>query len=109
MRDYVREVSSAWILLGQKRSSFGVSSDIQCCFLCLDNSIRFETFAIISVPIPPVRQCSLDECMELFREFEYLTGEERYECSKCKRLSDKKRRLDIWELPKIFIVHFKRY
>ncbi|CAF1245962.1 unnamed protein product [Adineta ricciae] len=88
---------------------YGLFKSTTICLSCSYNSIRFEAFAIISVPIPPVRQCSLDECMDLFREFEHLTGEERYECSKCKRLSDKKRRLDIWELPKIFIVHFKRF
>lgn len=76
--------------------------------LCSYKSIRFEAFAMISVPIPPVRQCSLDDCLDLFGEFEHLRGEERYECSKCKRLSEKKRCLEIWELPKIFIVHFKR-
>ncbi|CAF4465334.1 unnamed protein product, partial [Rotaria sp. Silwood2] len=87
---------------------YGLFKSTTICLSCSYNSIRFDAFAIISVPIPPVRQCSLDDCLDLFREFEHLTGEERYECSNCKRLSAKKRRLDIWELPKIFIVHFKR-
>ena len=64
---------------------------------------------MISVPIPRVRQSSLEECLDLFREYEYLRGDERYLCSKCKQISEKRRRLDIWELPQIFIVHFKRY
>ncbi|CAF2367647.1 unnamed protein product [Rotaria sp. Silwood2] len=88
---------------------YGLFKSTTICLSCSYNSIRFDAFAIISVPIPPVRQCSLDDCLDLFREFEHLTGEERYECSNCKRLSAKKRRLDIWELPKIFIVHFKRF
>ncbi|CAF0780734.1 unnamed protein product [Rotaria sordida] len=88
---------------------YGLFKSTTICLSCTYNSIRFDAFAIISVPIPPVRQCSLDDCLDLFREFEHLTGEERYECSNCKRLSAKKRRLDIWELPKIFIVHFKRF
>ncbi|CAF3581495.1 unnamed protein product [Rotaria socialis] len=88
---------------------YGLFKSTTICLLCSYNSIRFDAFAMISVPIPRVRQCSLDDCLDLFREFEYLRGDERYECSNCKRVSEKKRRLDIWELPKIFIVHFKRF
>ncbi|CAF0786761.1 unnamed protein product [Adineta steineri] len=88
---------------------YGLFKSTTICLSCTYNSIRFEAFVIISVPIPPLRQCSLDDCLDLFREFEHLRGEDRYECSHCKRLSEKKRRLDIWELPKIFIVHFKRF
>ena len=87
---------------------YGLFKSTTKCLSCFHASIRFETFAIISVPIPRVRQCSLDDCLDLFREFEHLTGEERYLCSKCKQLSAKERCLDVWELPKIFIVHFKR-
>lgn len=87
---------------------YGLFKSTTICLSCSYNSVRFEAFAMISVPVPPVRQCSLEECLDLFREFEHLKGDERYDCSNCKRLSEKKRRLDIWELPKIFIVHFKR-
>ncbi len=87
---------------------YGLFKSTTICQLCSYQSIRFDAFAIISVPIPRIRQCTLNDCLELFREFERLSGEERYECSKCKRLSDKNRRLDIWELPQIFVVHFKR-
>jgi ubiquitin C-terminal hydrolase len=84
---------------------YGLFKSTTKCLTCSYDSYQFEAFAMISVPIPPIRQCSLDDCLDLFREFEHLTGDERYEC---KRLSDKRRRLEIWELPKIFIVHFKR-
>ena len=87
---------------------YGLFKSTTICLLCEYASIRFEAFAIISVPIPPVRQCSLNDCLDLFQEFELMRGEERYQCSKCKLVSDKKRRLDIWELPKVFIIHFKR-
>ena len=87
---------------------YGLFKSTTICRLCSYKSIRFEAFAVISVPIPPVRQCSLNDCLDLFHEFEHLRGEECYNCSKCKRLSEKNRRLDIWELPETFIVHFKR-
>lgn len=87
---------------------YGLFKSTTICRSCSYNSYLFEAFAVNSVPIPSLRQCSLDDCLELFRVDEHLRGEERYECSKCKRLSEKNRSLDIWELPKIFIVHFKR-
>ncbi len=87
---------------------YGLFKSITICRLCPYKSTRFEAFAIISVPIPPVRQCSLNDCLDLFREFEHLRGDESYNCSGCGRSTEKNRRLDIWELPQIFIVHFKR-
>ena len=40
---------------------YGLFKSTTICRLCSYNSHRFEAFAIISVPIPRVRQCSLDD------------------------------------------------
>ncbi|TSS11538.1 Ubiquitin carboxyl-terminal hydrolase 32 [Bagarius yarrelli] len=52
---------------------------------------------------------SLDSCLKAFTTEEELGENELYYCSKCKthRLATKK--LDIWRLPPILIVHLKRF
>ncbi|XP_066507438.1 ubiquitin carboxyl-terminal hydrolase 32-like isoform X2 [Hoplias malabaricus] len=52
---------------------------------------------------------SLDSCLRAFTTEEELGENELYYCSKCKthRLATKK--LDIWRLPPILIVHLKRF
>uniref|UniRef100_A0A8K9V9X1 Ubiquitin carboxyl-terminal hydrolase 32 n=1 Tax=Oncorhynchus mykiss TaxID=8022 RepID=A0A8K9V9X1_ONCMY len=52
---------------------------------------------------------SLDSCLKAFTSEEELGEDELYYCSKCKthRLATKK--LDLWRLPPILIVHLKRF
>ncbi|XP_061538525.1 ubiquitin carboxyl-terminal hydrolase 32 isoform X5 [Phycodurus eques] len=52
---------------------------------------------------------SLDSCLNAFTSEEELGEDELYYCSKCEthRLATKK--LDLWRLPPILIVHFKRF
>uniref|UniRef100_A0A3P8ZZ19 Ubiquitin carboxyl-terminal hydrolase 32 n=1 Tax=Esox lucius TaxID=8010 RepID=A0A3P8ZZ19_ESOLU len=52
---------------------------------------------------------SLDSCLQAFTSEEELGEDELYYCSKCKthRLATKK--LDLWRLPPILIVHLKRF
>uniref|UniRef100_A0AAY4DKB7 ubiquitinyl hydrolase 1 n=1 Tax=Denticeps clupeoides TaxID=299321 RepID=A0AAY4DKB7_9TELE len=52
---------------------------------------------------------SLDSCLRAFTGEEELGEDELYYCSKCKthRLATKK--LDLWRLPAILIVHLKRF
>ncbi|XP_022103734.1 ubiquitin carboxyl-terminal hydrolase 32-like isoform X2 [Acanthaster planci] len=52
---------------------------------------------------------SLDDCLRAFTKEEELGEDELYYCSKCKhhRLAVKK--LDIWRLPPILVIHLKRF
>ncbi|XP_032364204.1 ubiquitin carboxyl-terminal hydrolase 32 isoform X6 [Etheostoma spectabile] len=52
---------------------------------------------------------SLDSCLKAFTSEEELGEDELYYCSKCKthRLATKK--LDLWRLPPMLIVHLKRF
>uniref|UniRef100_A0A673LCE7 Ubiquitin carboxyl-terminal hydrolase 32 n=1 Tax=Sinocyclocheilus rhinocerous TaxID=307959 RepID=A0A673LCE7_9TELE len=52
---------------------------------------------------------SLDSCLKAFTSEEELGEDELYYCSKCKthRLATKK--LDLWRLPPVLIVHLKRF
>lgn len=52
---------------------------------------------------------SLDNCLRVFTSEEELGEDEMYYCSKCQthRLATKK--LDLWRLPPILIIHLKRF
>ncbi|XP_015223155.2 ubiquitin carboxyl-terminal hydrolase 32 isoform X2 [Lepisosteus oculatus] len=52
---------------------------------------------------------SLDSCLRAFTSEEELGEDEMYYCSKCKthRLATKK--LDLWRLPPVLIIHLKRF
>jgi ubiquitin carboxyl-terminal hydrolase 8 len=51
----------------------------------------------------------LKQCIELFRTPEKMEGESRWKCSRCKTYRDAVKRIDIWKLPQILIIHLKRF
>lgn len=51
----------------------------------------------------------LTDAIGKFVEEELLTGDERWMCEKCKELVDAKKKIDIWMLPPVLIVHLKRF
>ncbi|XP_046684242.1 ubiquitin carboxyl-terminal hydrolase 32 isoform X2 [Homalodisca vitripennis] len=52
---------------------------------------------------------NLDYCLEAFTKEEQLGDEEKYYCSKCKQHQLASKKLEIWRLPPILIVHLKRF
>lgn len=40
---------------------------------------------------------------------EVLDGEDKWKCPKCKTFQKAKKKIDIWKLPSILIVHLKRF
>ncbi|XP_054279647.1 ubiquitin carboxyl-terminal hydrolase 32-like [Macrosteles quadrilineatus] len=52
---------------------------------------------------------NLDYCLEAFTKEEHLGEEEKYYCSKCKEHQLASKKLEIWRLPPILIVHLKRF
>ncbi|KFO25051.1 ubiquitin carboxyl-terminal hydrolase 11 [Fukomys damarensis] len=51
----------------------------------------------------------LQECIELFTTVETLEKENPWYCSSCKRHQLATKKLDLWMLPKILIIHLKRF
>ncbi|XP_066297333.1 ubiquitin carboxyl-terminal hydrolase 32-like isoform X2 [Branchiostoma lanceolatum] len=51
----------------------------------------------------------LDTCLKAFTKEEELGEEERWYCSKCQEHQLAAKKLDIWRLPPILIVHMKRF
>ncbi|XP_042906047.1 ubiquitin carboxyl-terminal hydrolase 32 isoform X2 [Parasteatoda tepidariorum] len=52
---------------------------------------------------------NLDDCLEAFTKEEQLGEAEKYYCSKCKEHQLASKKLNIWRLPPILIVHLKRF
>lgn len=78
------------------------------CLHCGHQNIRFEAVMYLSLPIDDSCK-SLDDCLRLFLREERLTQENQWYCSNCKMHRDATKKIDLWVLPPILIVHFKRF
>jgi len=52
---------------------------------------------------------TLDECVNLFTTTEKLGPEDPWYCSQCKDFRQATKKFDLWKLPKIVVVHLKRF
>jgi ubiquitin C-terminal hydrolase len=55
------------------------------------------------------RSYTLEECIEMFTSREQLDENEAWYCPQCKTHQCAFKKLDVWKLPKILIVHLKRF
>ena len=96
------------LFLGQFRST------LRCC-VCNHESITFEPFWLISVPIPSSKDWKSDtrktiiDCMEEFLKVEVLDDDEKPTCEKCKERRKCKKWYSVERWPKILVIHFKRF
>jgi len=78
------------------------------CLVCGHINVRFEPFMYLSLPIGP--KCrSVPDCMKLFLAPEILKGENQWYCSRCKTHVNAEKKMDLWIVPPILIVHLKRF
>ena len=52
---------------------------------------------------------NLEDCLKAFTKEEQLGLEESWYCSKCKEHREATKKLDLWTLPPVLIVHLKRF
>eukprot|EP00913_Durusdinium_trenchii_P035811 g33510.t1 len=52
--------------------------------------------------------CGQDALTHFLKE-EQLTGDERWRCRKCKKRVDAIKKIDLWKLPPVLVVHLKRF
>ena len=52
---------------------------------------------------------NLESCLEEFTAQETLTDDERWYCGKCKDFRDATKKIDLWKLPPVLIIHLKRF
>lgn len=85
------------------------------CLECGTTSTTYQAFSVLSLPIPegfsnrPVDKIPLDKCLEEFTKLEILDGEDRWNCSKCKKLRKSTKKITITRLPSNLIIHLKRF
>jgi len=52
---------------------------------------------------------SLDSCLECFLQHERLDPQDSWYCPKCKEHVQADKKLDLWSLPEVLVVHLKRF
>lgn len=75
---------------------------------CGHKNVKFDPFMYLSLPVSD-RCNSLDDCLSLFCEEEILEGDNQWYCSNCKSHVDATKKIDLWMLPPILIIHLKRF
>jgi ubiquitin C-terminal hydrolase len=88
-------------------------------------SRSFEPFVCLSLPIPLINPCTLEDCFTCLNQEEYLIDDSRWFCMlkienrsinlltfflgpKCQYLCNAKKCLEINKLPKVLIIQLKR-
>lgn len=89
------------LLQGQLRSCL-------TCSVCGFTSKTFDPVLYLSLPVHDQMR-TLDEAFKLFLASEMLTGENQWRCDRCKCSVDAEKRIDIWTLPQVLVVHLKRF
>ncbi|XP_075064034.1 ubiquitin carboxyl-terminal hydrolase 8 [Mixophyes fleayi] len=79
------------------------------CLTCHKKSRTFEAFMYLSLPLPSPSKCSLQDCLKSFSKEEKLTDNNRFYCSNCKSRRDSMKKIEIWKLPPVLLVHLKRF
>lgn len=79
------------------------------CMTCHRKSRTFETFMYLSLPLASTSKCSLQDCLRLFSKEEKLTDNNKVFCRHCKAHRDSTKKLEIWKVPPIVLVHLKRF
>uniref|UniRef100_A0A667WJV1 Ubiquitin carboxyl-terminal hydrolase 8 n=1 Tax=Myripristis murdjan TaxID=586833 RepID=A0A667WJV1_9TELE len=79
------------------------------CLTCHRKSRTFETFMYLSLPLASTSKCSLQDCLKLFSKEERLTDNNKVFCRHCKAHRDSTKKLEIWKVPPLLLVHLKRF
>nr|CAD97662.1 hypothetical protein [Homo sapiens] len=79
------------------------------CLTCHKKSRAFEAFMYLSLPLASTSKCTLQDCLRLFSKEEKLTDNNRFYCSHCRARRDSLKKIEIWKLPPVLLVHLKRF
>lgn len=52
---------------------------------------------------------NLSECLKLFLTEEILAKDDSWYCPQCKEFKEASKKFDLWKLPKVLVVHLKRF
>ncbi|CAF1285748.1 unnamed protein product [Adineta steineri] len=80
------------------------------CSHCQYQSITFDMFWDLSIPLPRSKSSSsVQECIQLFMSKEELDGDEKPMCAKCKQKRRCTKKFSIQKCPQILVLHLKRF
>nr|XP_057944581.1 ubiquitin carboxyl-terminal hydrolase 8 isoform X2 [Doryrhamphus excisus] len=79
------------------------------CQTCHRKSRTFETFMYLSLSLASTSKCSLQDCLRMFSKEERLTDNNKVFCRHCKAHRDSTKKLEIWKVPPLLLVHLKRF
>ena len=80
------------------------------CSKCKRRSTCFDPCWDVSVQLPKgASQCTLQQCLDLFATPETLKGDDGIYCSRCKKMTAQQKVLRFSRLPRLLVVHLKRF
>lgn len=83
------------------------------CPSCGRESIKFDVYSTISVPLPEGKDAPkitrLEDCLEKFMEGEQLDDLNAWYCPSCKKHVCALKMLALWSAPDVLIFHLKRF
>lgn len=78
------------------------------CPNCHHFSNNFDPFCIM--PLEIKGNCNnIYDCFDEFTKAEILNNDNQWKCDKCNQYGNAIKKFSIWKIPKILIVHFKRF
>jgi ubiquitin C-terminal hydrolase len=112
-RDEEAVACEAWLGYLQRNRSIivdlfqGQLRSVLLCKACGHKAVTFDPFMYLSVPVrASARATSVGECIDHFCDEEMLDD---YSCTKCKKSKCVTKRLALWKLPPLLIIHLKRF
>lgn len=82
------------------------------CPQCGRESIKFDIFSSISLPLDTTKNLStlnLDDCIDKFMEGEQLDEKNAWYCPSCRKHVCALKMIALWSVPDILILHMKRF
>jgi ubiquitin C-terminal hydrolase len=77
------------------------------CLTCESVTSRDENF--LDVQLDVEQNCSITHCLSRFSKVERLTGTNKFSCECCGALQEAEKRMKFKNLPKILVLHLKRF
>ncbi|KAL0574304.1 ubiquitin-specific protease doa4 [Marasmius crinis-equi] len=81
------------------------------CLTCTKTSTTYNTFSILSVPVPHGRsgKVPLHRCLDAFFNTEVMEKDDAWDCPRCKTKQRASKQLSLARLPPILVIHIKRF
>ncbi|PAA88514.1 hypothetical protein BOX15_Mlig007643g1 [Macrostomum lignano] len=71
--------------------------------------LQYERHESLQASASNANRRTLSDCLKLFTAEEQLGKKDAWHCPKCKKFQCATKKFDIWALPKVLVVHLKRF